>query len=255
MVRDRVKLGLRGASYGLGLFDSNIGDSLKQVGSYLDRTMNTRPIDPLARLWTVTKTCILLFVALIGVLIIVTSFAYFPPQFDFGFLLGRDAYFFSWYAIVFYIHVISSPIALFIGLIQSVEWLRKRSHRVHQALGYGYVCIVLLFTAPSGLAMSIKASGGSSAIIGFSLLAIATFVTTLSGFRAARLGRFIRHRQWMTRSYLLICSAVVLRLIAAVCAQLELDHITYGAMAWLSWLPSLLIYETVLRVHGYRIAR
>ena len=83
--------------------------------------MTTSPILPLARLSIVTKTCILIFVALVGVLIVATSIAYFPPNFGFGFLLGRDSYFYSWYAIAFYIHVLSSPIALFLGLIQSIE--------------------------------------------------------------------------------------------------------------------------------------
>ncbi len=217
--------------------------------------MNTSPNQTSVRLWAVTKVCILVFVAIIGILVVLTAFTYFPPQFKFGFLYGREAYFFSWYAVAFYIHIVSSPLALFIGLIQSVDSIRKRSRKFHQALGYSYVCIVLLFTAPSGLAMSTKANGGSSAVFAFAVLAIATFLSTWRGFHAARVGKFTKHRQWMTRSYLLICSAVQLRLIAALCAELKLDYITYDAMAWLSWLPSLLVYETILRTRDYRIAR
>ncbi len=198
-------------------------------------------------LWSVTKTCILSLIALVGGLIVLTSFAYFPPQFDFGFLIGRQSYFYSWYAVAFYIHVISSPIALFLGLVQSVDWLRNRSRSVHRTIGYGYTIAVIVFAAPSGLAMSVKANGGVSAATAFALLAIWTSVATWRGFSWARRGDFVKHQEWMTRSYLLICSAVLLRFFAAVAARFELDFLTYGEMAWLSWLPSLLIYEAILR--------
>jgi len=209
--------------------------------------MSTEQKQLLACFWTVTKTCILSFIALFGGLIVLTSFAYFPPQFDFGFLIGRQSYFYSWYAVAFYAHVISSPIVLFLGLAQSIAWLRNRSRRVHRMIGYGYTVAVLLFAVPSGLAMSVKANGGVSAATAFALLAIWTSVATWQGFRWARRGDFVKHQQWMTRSYLLICSAVLLRLFAAVAARFELDFVTYSAMAWLSWLPSLLIYEAILR--------
>ena len=202
--------------------------------------------NPMASVWTATKISILAFVAVVGILIILTSLAYFPPGFSSGFLQGRESYFYSWYAVVFYIHVISSPITLFLGMVQSIEWVRGRYLKFHRSLGYAYVIIVLVFAAPSGLAMSIKAGGGNTAVIGFAALALATGFTTWLGFNSARQGQFIKHRQWMTRSYLLICSAVLLRFIAALTNQFELS-ITYGAMAWLSWLPSLIAYEIILR--------
>ncbi len=209
--------------------------------------MSTEQKQLLACFWTVTKTCILSLIALIGGLIVLTSFAYFPPQFDFGFLIGRKSYFYSWYALAFYTHVISSPIVLFLGLAQSIDWLRNRSRRFHRTFGYGYTIVVLLFAAPSGLAMSVKANGGVSAAAAFALLAIWTSFATWRGFSWARRGDFVKHQQWMTRSYLLICSAVLLRFFAAVVARFELDFVTYSEMAWLSWLPSLLIYEAILR--------
>ena len=209
--------------------------------------MSTQQKQLVAWFWAVTKTCILSFISLVGGFIVLTSFAYFPPQFDFGFLIGRQSYFYSWYAVAFYTHVISSPIVLFLGVAQSIDWLRNRSRRVHRTFGYVYTIAVLLFAAPSGLAMSIKASGGVSAATAFALLAISTSVATWQGFRWARRGDFVKHQQWMTRSYLLICSAVLLRFFAAVAARFELDFLTYGEMAWLSWLPSLLIYEAILR--------
>lgn len=207
----------------------------------------------MAHIWTVTKICILAFVAVVGILIVLTSMAYFPPRFDFGFLQGRESYFFSWYAVAFYIHVVSSPLTLFLGMAQSIEWLRNRHLNLHRSLGYAYVLLVIGFAAPSGLVMSVKAEGDNVAVVGFATLAIATVYTTWQGFVAVRRGRIDRHQQWMNRSYLLICSAVLLRFIAGVTNHFELG-ISYGAMAWLSWLPSLVVYELVLRVQRARFA-
>jgi uncharacterized membrane protein len=212
--------------------------------------MFTNP-NPISRIWTVTKTCILTLVTLVGILIVLTSIAYFPPKFGFGFLQGRESYFYSWYAVVFYVHVISSPMSLFLGLVQSIDRVRKRYTKLHRSLGYAYVVMVLFFAAPSGLAMSIKANGSSVAASGFAALALATILATWQGFSAARRGQFIKHRQWMARSYLLICSAVLLRFIAALTNQFGLD-ITYDAMAWLSWLPSMVVYEITLSRNSWK---
>jgi uncharacterized membrane protein len=207
--------------------------------------------NPTANLWVTTKTCILAFVAVVGVLIILTSVAYFPPRFDYGFLAGRESYFFSWYAVAFYVHVISSPITLFLGMVQSVTWIRERYRKLHRTCGQAYVLIVLLLAAPSGLAMSIKADGDWVAVVGFATLAVATGFTTWQGFTAARARQFAKHQRWMTRSYLLICSAVALRFIAVLTNQFELG-LTYSMMAWLSWLPSLVVYEVVLQAQAKR---
>ncbi len=196
-------------------------------------------------IWSVTKASILAVVGIVGTLIVLTSIAYFPPNFQFGFLQGRESYFYSWYSAAFYTHVIASPLALFVGGVQSVNWLRIRYQRLHQRLGYVYVVTVLGFTAPSGLAMAIKANGGALAITGFATLACATWFTTWQGVAFARAGKLSKHRRWMTRSYLLICSAVVLRFIAALTNRFHLG-ISYDVMAWLSFVPSLVIYESAI---------
>jgi uncharacterized membrane protein len=200
-----------------------------------------------ALLRTVTKVCILTFVLWVGALIVASSSYYFPPQFEFGFLVGREPYFYSWYAVAFYSHVISAPFALLAGLAQSSDTLRRRFPTLHRGVGKFYVLVVLVFVAPSGLAMSTKALGGTSSMLGFASLSVATAASTWMGFTAARQGEFSRHQRWMTRSFILLCSAVLLRFLAAVANRFELDFLTYGAMAWLCWLPSLAVYEIAVR--------
>lgn len=205
--------------------------------------------------WRITKACILAFVGFVGALIVASCSRYFPPQFQFGFLAGREAYFYPWYAAAFYAHVISAPVALFSGLVQSSTVLRRRFPRFHRRVGYLYAATVLMLLVPSGLAMSIKAAGGTASILGFASLSIVTGIVTWMGFNAARRKRFAQHGRWMTRSYILVCSAVLLRFIAAATVSLGIDFIPYAAMAWLCWLPTLLLYEFMLRWKGMNHAK
>ena len=204
-------------------------------------------IDQIADLPRVAKCCALLFVAFISCLIALSAIKYFPAQFEFGFLVGRESYFYSWYAVAFYVHVVSSPVAIGIGTLQSISWLRRRRIAWHRRLGNVYVLLVLLLATPSGLAMAFRANE-AGAVMAFATLAVATFGSTWAGYRAAVAGRIREHGQWMTRSYLLMCSAVLLRFFAAIVNAFELYWISYSALAWLSWLPSLLIYEIGRRV-------
>ena len=196
----------------------------------------------LADLPSVSKACLLTFVSSVAFLIVLSSVKYFPAQFEIGFLVGRESYFYSWYAVAFYAHVISSPIALAICVVQSIRWLRRTRLRLHQRLGKAYVWIVLAVVSPSGLMMATKA-GSAFAIAGFATLAVLLWATTWIAFRHALLGRISQHGQWMMRSFVLMSSAVVLRLLAAIVNTFEIEWIPYGAMAWLSWLPTLLAYE------------
>ena len=202
----------------------------------------------LADLPRVAKTCGLVFVLAVGTLIVWSSIKYYPAQFEHGFLIGRESYFYSWYAVAFYAHIVSSPAALALGVLQSIAWLRRSRPQWHRWLGKCYVWLVLWIAAPSGLAMALKAGEGL-AVAAFLTLAVATWATTWVGFRAASAGRMRQHGEWMTRSFLLMCSAVMLRLLAAIVNASEVSSISYGVLAWLSWLPMLVGYE-LLRWRG-----
>ena len=201
-------------------------------------------IDQIADVPRVTKFCALSFVIAVSILIVLSSIKYFPAQFDYGFLVGRESYFYSWYAVAFYIHVVSAPLAIAIGTLQSITALREYRPTLHRRFGYAYTILVLTFAAPSGLAMAMKANEASAAIA-FAELAVSTFACTWFGYRAATKRDFRKHRQWMTRSYLLMCSAIILRFLAAIVNTFELYWISYSTLAWLSWLPSLIIYEAM----------
>jgi uncharacterized membrane protein len=190
------------------------------------------------------KYVTLFIVCFVGYFIIQLYRRYFPPIFAYGFLQGREDYFLPFYAVAFYTHIISAPVALFTGAIQFVDRLRISKPKLHRWIGMIYVATVLGLVAPSGLAMAFAAPFGWITIVGFALLSVLTWLVTLQAFRLAKQHRFRLHEQWMIRSYVLICSAVALRLLAIVETDLHLDPIwSYRANAWLSWVIPLAIYE------------
>ncbi len=190
----------------------------------------------------------------VGLIIFIPYQNYIPPWFERGFLYGREDYFFGLYGVAFYAHIATAPMALFVGLVQLSHRFRSRWPIFHRRAGKFYVAIVLLIVAPSGLMMATRAPFGRMAISGFVVLSIATWVVTLIAWREAKVGRFRRHGEWMWRSFLLIASAVLLRLISVIASDLRVaPEIAYPVAAWGSWVPSLVVYEWVrLKVRSER---
>jgi hypothetical protein len=172
---------------------------------------------------------------------------YLPPNFAADFLRGRQSYFWGTYQWAFYAHIVAGPITLILGLALMSERFRLRFPAWHRRLGKTQIMLVLLFLAPSGFWMAFYTLAGPWAATGFAALAIATAMCALLGWTAAMAKRFAEHRRWMWRCYLLLCSAVTIRVIGgtATVMNLEADWI-YPAAAWASWLLPIAIYELML---------
>jgi hypothetical protein len=171
---------------------------------------------------------------------------YFPPNFQADFLRGREEYFWAGYQWAFFVHIISGPASLILGTLLVSERLRKRAPAWHRRLGRVQGVCVLLLVAPSGLYMARYAATGAVAAAGLGSLAIATAVCVALGWRAAVQRRFAVHRRWMLRTFVLLCSAVVIRMIGGLASVLALDPPwLYPASTWLSWLAPLAVLEAV----------
>jgi len=181
---------------------------------------------------------------------------YFPPDFGSPFLEGREATFVGAYPPAFYVHICSGPIVLFNGLLLLSTSVRRRG-AWHRVLGRVQVVVLLVFMLPSGLVMSRYAFGGWPAGLSFVLLAVATATCAIAGVVWARRGRYDRHRRWMLRCYVLICSAVVLRLVSGAAGLLGVGHPerTYIVASWSSWALPLVAYEVAERVSAGRRRR
>jgi hypothetical protein len=192
-----------------------------------------------------------ILVLLAGVLVLkVTAsvvsnyYSYFPPDFSSDFLRGRERHFFGAYHWAFYVHILSGPVSLILGLILIAERSRARFPRWHRYLGRIQVGCVLLLVTPSGLWMAYYAAAGPIAAVGLAALAVATATCVSLGAWSAVTRRFADHRRWMWRCYLLLCSAVVLRLIGGLATVTGVVAPWVDPLAtWMSWLLPLAVFE------------
>jgi uncharacterized membrane protein len=169
---------------------------------------------------------------------------YIPPDFRAGFLRGREGHFEGAYRAAFYAHIASGPVALLLGLTLVGERLRGRSPRWHRRLGRVQAACVLGLVAPSGLVMAPFAAAGPVGAAGLATLAVATAASVALGARAAIRGRLDAHRRWMWRCYLLLCSAVVIRLMGGLATVVGLAAAWFDPLAsWLCWLGPLAAFE------------
>ena len=165
---------------------------------------------------------------------------YFPPNFESDFLLGRKAYFAGAYGFAFYTHILTTPFALVSGLLLMSRSFRRKYPAKHRLIGKMHVIGILLLVVPSSLWMSAYAFTGHLAGAGFALLSLSTGYCVAMGWRRARERNFIKHRYWMTRCFVMLCSAVVLRLISGAATIMDADSVwTYPLAAWVAWIVPL----------------
>ncbi|WP_422928051.1 DUF2306 domain-containing protein [Singulisphaera sp. PoT] len=188
---------------------------------------------------------------LAGLLILKVTFSvvsnytnYLPPNFSSDFLRGRESHFWGPYRWAFYAHIISGPISLVLGLFLVGERARLRFPNWHRYLGRVQVANVLLLVTPSGLWMAYYAAAGPVAAVSLATLAIATASCAAMGLATALKRRFASHRRWMWRCYLLLCSAVVLRMMGGLATVLGTTAMWVDPlMTWMCWLLPLAAFE------------
>ena len=142
--------------------------------------------------------------------------------------------------------MIAGPASLLLGTLLVSERLRKGAPAWHQRLGRIQGICVLVLVAPSGLYMARYAATGGVAAAGLGSLAIVTAACVALGWRAAVQRRLADHRRWMLRTFILLCSAVVIRIIGGLASVLGFEaEWVYPVSTWISWLVPLLVLESV----------
>ncbi len=198
------------------------------------------------RLTFVLRVLVCVLILKVTAAVVVNYRDYLPPDFNSDFLRGREAYFAGGYQWAFYSHIAVGPCVLILGLIQLSGRFRQRHPHWHRNLGKLQIACILLVLAPSGVWMAFYAETGAVAGVSFALLAAATALTAWCGWRAAIRRRFAAHRLWMMRCYLLLCSAVVIRVIGgAVSVSGIQGDWTYPLASWVSWLVPITTFEAL----------
>jgi hypothetical protein len=149
----------------------------------------------------------------------------------------------------FFIHVVTSIFLLFAGFTQFSSPIKRRAATVHRIAGKVYVIILLFLSGPAGLIMAYYANGGLLSRIAFSTLSVLWLVFTAKAWIEIRRRNFVLHGAYMIRSYALTLSAITLRAWKYILVLIFHPHPMDGYMivAWLGWIPNLLIAEWLIR--------
>ena len=187
---------------------------------------------------------------LLGVTLAANALSYinFDPNYSF-LKLKQSAIQTGWYLPAYYSHVLIAGVILVIGFFQVSESFRNRYIKIHRVLGFIYVFGVLFFSAPGGMVMAFFINRGPMVLASFILQCSLWFYFTYVAFAEIRKRNIENHKAMMYRSFSLTLAAITLRVyIFFFSYEYNLAQPTaYATLAWLSWVPNLLIAEYIIR--------
>ncbi len=174
---------------------------------------------------------------------------YVPLKTDTGFLMIKQSEVTDRpeYLYFFYAHVYTGIFVLLSGFSAI---LRKDFglKNFHKNAGKIYIFLILLIAAPAGIYMGIFANGGILSRTSFVILGCLWWLSTFKAYQLAKQKRFQEHKQWMWRSFALTLSAITLRMWKVIIVYLfhpnPMD--VYQIIAWLGWVPNLLLIEYLI---------
>jgi len=149
---------------------------------------------------------------------------------------------------VVYLHVFGAMVALALGPFQFSPRLRISRPHLHRWCGRAYLGAGVLIGGLAGFYMAFFAFGGLASRLGFACLAVAWLYTGFRAYQAIRARDVAAHRRWMLRNFALTFGAVMLRLWvpASVMSGIPFEQ-AYPVIAWLCWVPNLLLAELIIR--------
>jgi len=153
-----------------------------------------------------------------------------------------------WY-VMLVIHITTSIVALVIGPFTLSTKFRERNINRHRIVGRIYMVGILL-GGVSGLYLSFYATGGLVAKLGFGLLSILWLASAYQALHRVKNKQIKDHRNWMIRNYSLTFGAVTLRIwlpLFIVLFGIERFELSYAIIAWLAWVPNLILAELFIR--------
>jgi uncharacterized membrane protein len=194
------------------------------------------------------KTLLWILVAVLCLIIGVYPFTYLVVGGKFGLLETKsDALLMNgWWRLGFYVHIVGAGVALFVRWTQFVKSLRTRYSRIHRNLGKLYVLMVCM-SGVAAVCIAPFSSAGPVAGLGFGSLGVIWLYFTVQAYRSVRQRDLRRHECLMIYSYSACMSAVTLRLwlpLLVVVCRLDFN-LAYPIVAWLSWVPNLLVARLV----------
>ena len=151
-------------------------------------------------------------------------------------------------------HILPATIAIIVSSFQFNPNLRHRFLNFHRWNGRIYV-ICSLIGAIGGFGLSFKSYGGLSTHLGFGLLAILWFSSTVIAVYYIKYAkqdnetdhekqnRIKQHKLWMIRSFAFIMAAPSLRVFLPIFEINNPLYDSYNAISWFCWVPNIIIAE------------
>jgi len=142
------------------------------------------------------------------------------------------------------LHGIPGALALFLGIFQFSDRLRRRYLQVHRVMGRIYVGCVAI-AAPVSIVVSLKLPIPTLAMASV-IQTSGWILCTATALYCVRTGRIQQHREWMMRGYPFAMVFVVVRAIVAIPAVARtgftgLEETVWSVLAIACCLPSFLI--------------
>jgi uncharacterized membrane protein len=146
-----------------------------------------------------------------------------------------------------YLHIGGGVTALALGSFQFSRWLRRRYLKLHRWMGRIYLVAVGV-GGVAAFRMALESFGGLATHYGFGMLALLWLFTTFMAYRRILQRKIQSHREWMIRSFALTFAAVTLRIwLPLFAGVLKMDFLqSYQTIAWLCWVPNIMIAEILL---------
>ncbi len=187
-------------------------------------------------LWTLMLVLSLLLVFVSSRYLTLNPAVYFP----------RQRAFYEAHTTWLLIHIVGMMLTALLGPFQFLRSFRVRQPRIHRILGRVYISGALV-GGVGGLYLAQHSASGTISDIGFGLLAVLTIATTAMAFKRILGGAVQSHREWMVRSYSLTLAAVTLRIYMPLLEAALGEQDGYALVAWLCWMPNLIVAECLIR--------
>jgi uncharacterized membrane protein len=160
---------------------------------------------------------------------------------------------FKLHSIGIYFHIFPSLIALLLGPFQFNEKFRTTKTHLHRFIGKVYLLCVLI-GGLSGLYMAQFSFGGTISHLGFGLLAVLWIFTGYKAYSSIIRKMIVAHYHWMIVNFALTFAAVTLRIGLGIGFGSGIPFETfYPYLAWICWVPNLLVALMIIRKEATRL--
>jgi uncharacterized membrane protein len=146
------------------------------------------------------------------------------------------------------VHFVGGGLALLLGPWQFNRRMRTRRLQLHRGMGRVYL-VSVVGSSVASLFLAVRADGGFPAAVGFAAMGTLWLLSAVFAFTSIKGGRVEQHRRWVIRNFALTLSAVTLRFYMPLSQMAGLEFETaYICVAWLCWVPNLIVVEWILLV-------